>query len=155
MSPEESDPTGLHPDTPEEATPALVPSETAAAVVAPTGKRPAFSKIRRELSEQDLANPGVQKMLLEELERAEEKLETAEGYRHKFHIADRETGVLRQQLQSQKANEILYAAGVAVGSILIGIGPSFWDTKGGWFVPLLGVVLLVGSLASRIVKYES
>src|SRR5689334_5574086 len=116
MSPDEQHTAGLPSDTPEETAPAIVPMETAAAVVAPTGKRPAFSKIRRELSELELANPGVQKMLLDELVRADNELETAESYLGKFHAADKEAGILKQQLRSQRANEVLYAAGLAVGS---------------------------------------
>src|SRR5690242_19229632 len=47
--------------------------ETVAATttVAPTGKRQAFRDIRRQLQEQELSNPGVQKLLLEELETAD------------------------------------------------------------------------------------
>lgn len=156
MSSEQPEPTGPPPDTPEETAPALLPIPAPTpAIVASTGKRPAFSKIRRELSEQDLATPGVQKMLLEELERAESKLESAESYSDKFHAADKEAGILRQQLKTQKAQEVLYAAGIAVGSVMIGLGLSLWSAKGGWLVPLLGLVLLGGSLVSRIIRYES
>lgn len=125
-------------------------SMAAAAVVATTGKRQAFSNIRRQLSETDLGSPGVQKMLLEELDRAESQCEVAEGFRERFHLADKEAAILREKLKTVTAMEIFFGLGVAIGSILIGLAPYFWDQKAkGELMLAIGAVVLIGSAVAR------
>jgi hypothetical protein len=125
----------------------------AAAAVATSGKRQAFSNIRRQLSETDLASPGVQKMLLEELDRAESQCEVAEGFRERFHLADKEAAVLREKLKTVTAMEIFFGLGVAIGSILIGLAPYFWDQQAkGELMLAIGAVVLIGSAVARKIK---
>ncbi len=126
---------------------------TAAAVVATTGKRQAFSNIRRQLSEADLASPGVQKMLLEELERAESQCEIAEGFRERFHSADKDAAVLRERLKTVTALEVYFGLGVAIGSIMIGLAPYLWDHKApGTLLLVVGAVVLIGSAIARKIQ---
>jgi len=128
-------------------------SIAAVAVVATSGKRQAFSNIRRQLSEADLASPGVQKMLLEELDRAESQCEVAEGFRERFHSADKEAAVLREKLKTVTAMEVFFGLGVAMGSIMIGLAPYFWDDKGrGGLLLAIGTVVLIGSAVARKIK---
>lgn len=125
----------------------------ATAAVATSGKRQAFSNIRRQLSEIDLASPGVQKMLLEELDRAESQCEVAEGFRERFHAADKEAAVLREKLKTVTAMEVFFGLGVAIGSIMIGLAPYFWDQKAKGVLTLaIGTVVLIGSAVARKIK---
>src|SRR6266478_2139713 len=59
-----------------------------------SGRRQAFKYIRRQLTEADLASSGVQKMLLEELQLAEDRCDTLESYIERFHEADKRSAVL-------------------------------------------------------------
>jgi hypothetical protein len=163
MDPEQSKPQAPSPEAEisntEQTTAAVVGVQVGAqdsiavAVVATTGKRQAFSNIRRQLSETDLASPGVQKMLLEELDRAESQCEVAEGFRERFHSADKEAAVLREKLKTVTAMEIFFGLGVAIGSILIGLAPYFWDQKAkGELMLAIGTVVLVGSAVARRIK---
>jgi hypothetical protein len=89
-------------------------------------------------------------MLLEELERAEAQCEIAEGYRERFHTADRDAAVLREKLKAVTAMEIYFGLGVAIGSTLIGLAPYFWDQKAkGALMLAIGVVVLVGASVAR------
>jgi hypothetical protein len=125
----------------------------AAAAVATSGKRQAFSNIRRQLSETDLASPGVQKMLLEELDRAESQCEVAEGFRERFHTADKEAAILREKLKTANTVEVFFGLGVAIGSAMIGLAPYFWDKRAeGMILLTVGAIMCIGSSIARMIK---
>lgn len=130
---------------------ALVVEETRVTGVATTGKRQAFRDIRRQLQEQELANPGVQKLLLEELETADAKCEILEGYVDRFHEADKRAAILEEKLRPQTALEICFGFGVGLGCAIMGLAPLFWDTSiRGPIVLAVGVLLVVGATIARI-----
>jgi hypothetical protein len=130
-----------------------LPEESPIKTVAPTGKRQAFRDIRRQLQEQELSNPGVQKLLLEELETADSRCEVLEGYVDRFHESDKRAAVLEEKLRTQTAFEILFGVGVGLGCAIIGLAPLFWDsTVKGPIILAVGVLLVAGSAAARIVK---
>jgi hypothetical protein len=121
--------------------------------VATTGKRQAFRNIRRQLQEQELLSPGVQKLLLEELETADARCEILEVYVDRFHEADKRAAVLEEKLKTQKAFEIIFGVGVGVGCAIVGLAPFFWDGSGrGPIVLAVGLVLTLGATTARIVK---
>lgn len=121
--------------------------------VAPTGRRQAFRDIRRQLQEAELASPGVQKLLLEDLERAESECDVLQGYVERYHQADKRAAVLEERLRTHTAVEILFGVGISVGSAIIGFVPSLWDASAKGPVALaLGVLLVGGASIARIVK---
>jgi hypothetical protein len=147
------------PETPrDESTPqkaeepaALVVEETRVTAVATTGKRQAFRDIRRQLQEQELANPGVQKLLLEELETADAKCEILEGYVDRFHEADKRAAILEEKLRPQTALEICFGFGVGLGCAIMGLAPLFWDTTiRGPIVLVVGFLLVAGAAIARM-----
>lgn len=118
-----------------------------------TGKRLALRKLRRELSDDDLKSPGVQKMLLDDLERADADCETFRAYIPLYHEADKRAAVLNERLRTHTALEVMFGVGVAIGGALIGLAPTFWDTQPqGYLAVGLGAVLLVGAAVGRLVK---
>jgi len=120
---------------------------------ATSGKRLVFREIRRQMSDADLASPGVQKLLLDELERAEDTCENLQGYVDRYHEADKRAAVLDEKLRTQNAVEIFFAVGLAMGGAIVGLAPFFWDEPGkGPIVLVVGAVLIVGSCVGRIVK---
>jgi hypothetical protein len=121
--------------------------------IAATGTRQAFRDIRRQLQEADLASPGVQKLLLDDLERAEAHNNILEGYIERYHQADKRAAVLEERLKSEKTIEIMFGVGISVGSALVGAAPSFWEQPhyAGPVVLSLGGLLIVGSIFARIV----
>jgi len=124
-----------------------------ATTVATTGKRQAFRDIRRQLQEAELTNPGVQRLLLEELERADTECEILQGYVQRYYEADKRAAVLEERLRSQTAFEVLFGVGVSLGSAIIGLSPSLWDvTSKGPIALAVGIVLVARSTVARIVK---
>jgi hypothetical protein len=121
------------------------PEEKTTTTVATSGKREAFKAIARQLSQTDLSNPGVQKMLLEDLDRAEAQLEILEGFRDRFHEANTRAAVLREKLQTETALELLATSCFCLGGAAIG------SNKGG-LILVLGIGLILGAVAAKIVR---
>jgi hypothetical protein len=121
--------------------------------VAPTGKRHAFRDIRRQLEDGDLASPGVQKLLLEDLERAESECEILQGYIDRYHEADKRAAVLEERLRTQTALEIMFGVGVGLGGAILGLAPLFWDKQPqGALAMVVGFLLVIGATIGRVVK---
>src|SRR2546430_14984226 len=74
----------------------------------PSGRRQAFRDLRRELTPDDLKNPGVHKMLLDQLDRADADCERLGGYVERFHEADKRAAVLGERGRTQTTIEILF-----------------------------------------------
>jgi len=58
-------------------------------------QRTAFSDIRRQISDEELREPGAQKLILQILEDTEIRLTDAKSFIDRFHKADKEVGVLK------------------------------------------------------------
>ena len=123
------------------------------AAVAPTGRRQALQNLRRQLTDSELANPGVQKLLLDQLDSADSDCERLTGYVERFHEADKKSAVLEEKLRAQTAFDIVVGAGIAVGSAVIGLAPSFWDkTDKGPISLAVGSFLVVGAVVARLFR---
>ncbi len=121
--------------------------------VAPTGRREAFREIRRQLSEEDLSSRGVQKLLLDELERAEAECEILIGYVERFHEADKRAAVLDERVKTATALEIMFGVGIGVGGAIMGLAPLFWqDQPKGYIALAVGLLLSLGATIARLMK---
>lgn len=119
-----------------------------------TGRRPALGNLRRELLDTESAHPGVQKLLLDRLDRAESECGDLRAYVEKFHEADKTAAVLKAQLKTGTAFELLCGGGFGCGGILIGISPSLFDTHlvAAIVILVVGVIFIVTSTTARIVQ---
>ena len=148
-----ADKTPKHEESPSAPTTQLEVTKATVETVAFSGRRQAFKDIRRQLTEADLSTPGVQKMLLEDLQLAEDKCDILEGYVERFHEADKRAAVLEEKLITQNALEILFAVGLGVGCGIIGVTPLFWDaTSKGPIALAIGVLLVGGATGARLLK---
>jgi hypothetical protein len=128
-----------------------IPAHTAGTV--PASGRQAFRDIRRQLTDHDLASPGVQKLLLDELERSEAQCEILNGYVERFHIADKRAAVLEEKNRTVVALEVVFGVGVGVGCAIIGLSPLLWPQQpNGWIALAVGVLLVLGTSIARVVK---
>src|SRR4051794_275993 len=102
--------------------PETQPDESGAQpVAAPTSKsRRALSRLKRELTEEELATSGVQKMLLEEIERVQEEVNELRLLQAQYHTADKAVAVLTEKLRTKLGAEIISAACLTVGAAAIG-----------------------------------
>lgn len=121
------------------------------AVAAEAAKaRCAFSKVRRELSEEELSSAAVARLLLDEVERLEHQVTELSEFRDRFHKTDTQKAVLEERIRKSIASDIIFGLALTVGAILIGLTPSLWATKPQGPISLaLGVVLLGGGVILR------
>jgi hypothetical protein len=126
--------------------------EQAEPVTPLTGTRPSFRDLRRQLSDSELAQSGVQKLLIEDFERAEKECLALPIYIEKYHERDKEVTRLTAKLNVNIALEVSTGIGIAGGSAIISLAPYFWkpDTTKGVIALCLGLFFLLGS---SFVKY--
>ena len=110
-----------------------------------------FVNIKRDLNEDDLKNPAVQRLLLSDNDKLEHQVHKLELINEKFHILDKECAVLREQLNKNTAFEIIFTTCIAIGSALCGISGLYWTQKG-YILLLIGLGLTFGGILAKIFK---
>lgn len=119
----------------------------------PSGRRQAFRDVRRQLTDDDLQSPGVHKLILDELERAETECDQYRAYLERYHEADRKAAVLEEKLRPSRAVDVLFGVGVGVGSAIMGLAPTFWMVQPlGQLCLAVGAVLVVGATIGKLTK---
>ena len=119
----------------------------------PSGRRQALRDLRRQLTDEDLASPGVQKLLLDDLERADAECDLLNGYVTRFHEADKRAAILEERLRTQTALEVTFGVGVGLGGAIMGLAPSLWNTPPfGSLAIAVGILLSLGATVARVIK---
>jgi len=115
--------------------------------------RQAFTSLRRELSDDELASPGVQKMLLAEIERLEAETAKLGSYQDKFYIADKKATVLEEKNKVQIAHEIITLSCITLGGVSLGYAPAVWSYGSTGFIAIaVGAILIICGIVSKAVK---
>jgi Ca2+-dependent lipid-binding protein len=114
--------------------------------------RKAFSKLRRELSDDELNSPAVQKLLLDNLDELENWNFELETFQDRFHEADKAKAILEEKIKSIQSSEILYTFTLTIGAAIMGLAPTFWITGYGWLIIAVGFLLVIGGLISKFAK---
>ncbi len=115
--------------------------------------RPSFSKLRRELSDDELSSPAVQRLLLDEIERLDRQVSELESYRKGFYDMGKRTAVLEQKVNRRVASEIMFAVCLCVGAAAMGYAPAVWNHQpSGYLSIAFGAVLIFGGAISRLVQ---
>jgi hypothetical protein len=83
------------------------------------GRRPSFRDIRLQMSPEELQQSGVQRLLIENLERADIECDRLQGFVGKYHEADKKAAVLEEKLKSNIAIEVLTGGGYALGGVIV------------------------------------
>jgi hypothetical protein len=118
-----------------------------------TGKRQSVRNIARQLTDDDLGQLGVVKLIIENLDRAELECETLQVYVEKYHQADKNCGIYEERAKTSTAIEVAFAVFVGLGCAIIGLVPSFWDqTSRGPLALGIGILLVVGGIVTRVIK---
>ncbi len=129
------------------------PEDLPAPVVAKTKGRQAFSRIRRELSEEELATPAVQRMLVAEMERLDEETIDLRDYRERYYVAERGEAILEERLKKNKAADIVFGVTLSVGAAALGYAPALWNNQpSGAIAIVFGVVLILSGIAARTIS---
>jgi hypothetical protein len=119
----------------------------------PVGRQ-IFRSLSRELNDTDLANPGVQKMLLSELERVDGECGTLRGYSERFHEADKQVGILREKLRTVTSIEVIFGVGMAIGGAVLTLAFSFPEAMKSYkeVFLIVGGVIILGVIGARLIK---
>lgn len=118
------------------------------------GSVQAFRDIRRELTEDDLKHPGVQKLILDRLDAALARCELLASFESRFHDKDKRVAVLEEKIKRGVALDIAWGAGVSIGLTLVALAPVMWDFQPAWIGRIslvLGALLIAGGIAIRAV----
>lgn len=132
----------------------LAPEDTGEGTASSNAKgRRAFINLRRELSDEELSSPAVQRMLVDEIERIEQDNIRLSKFQDLYYEADRESAVLREKLKINLSQEVIFGVCLTVGAALISFAPLLWKHEPlGWISIALGVILIIGGVASKVVK---
>jgi hypothetical protein len=122
--------------------------------IPPTGKRLALRNVKKQLTDEELAQSGTQKMLLEMLEDAENESENLKNYVSSFYEADKKAAILGEKLNTEKSIEVFFGVGVGLGGAIFGLAPFFWakDTTYGLICLGIGLCLTIGTCIGRAVR---
>ena len=117
----------------------------------------AFSKINRELTEEDLKSPGTQRLILNELDKYEQCKVELDFYREQYYERSSDCKVYEEKLKSNTTNEVASGFLLAFGPSLITLTPSIVDKNGEWYylstiVLIIGIILLAGGIIATIIK---
>lgn len=118
-----------------------------------TGRR-ATSTIRRELSDKDMTNPAVAKLLLDDVERLEQRVDDLTSVQAQFHAADKSAAVLEHKLNASKSEEIVFGVCTTLAGAALGFAPSVWSQANatGPLILAAGVILLICAVIAKAVK---
>jgi len=101
-----------------------------------------YSRIRREISEEDIATPAVQRILLGEVDKLQSQVSSLELIESRYHITDKQAAVLEEKLRSVNSHEVLYSLCLTIGSAIIGLSSAVWDSGHGWISIAIGSILV-------------
>lgn len=124
-----------------------------------------YSNIKREISEEDLKSPALQRILLSELDKLENRNLELENIvsvninifntlKDNYHATDKQKEVLEEKLKNHKSQEILYSFCLTSGSIIIGLAKLVWAEGYGELFLGIGLFLIIGGILSKAVKWN-
>jgi hypothetical protein len=116
------------------------------------GKSGAFSKLSRELSDTDLTNPVVARMLLDERDRLLQEKATLESYRDSYYKADKRAEVAESLIAGQKTNQVLYTISQTLGGAIFGAAFSIDDSQTFWIFLVIGAILSIGTIVINLFR---
>ena len=112
--------------------------------------RRAFSRVRRELTEEEIAHPAVHRLILDEVDQLEQEVTELTDFRDRYYETDRGRAVLDEKLRQKKSGEVLQDAALGVGFLFIGLAPSAWTLQPyGYLTVAGGVILIFGALVAK------
>ena len=111
--------------------------------------RRAFQNITRELSDDDLTNPAVGKLLLNELDRLEIENDELKDYQDRFYETDKKVAVLQKKNKTNLATQIISGGCFTIGGALLGHGMS---EPSDWGIMVCGALVLIIAIAAIFAK---
>jgi hypothetical protein len=116
-----------------------------------TGKRRSLERLGRRLTDEEWKSPGVGKVLLDLLDRADEECDELRPFRRLYYEAHEQAAVLEAKAKQATNTDIAYGVGVGVGSAILALAPSTWNQQPiGWICIAVGAVLIIGGIVIKV-----
>lgn len=130
------------------------PDTPAGSALVPVSKsRMSLTRVRRELTDDELGSPAVQKMLIDEIERLERESSELADFRDRFYDADKRAAIILEREKKSISGEVIFGVCLSVGAAAVGYAPAVWSTPPqGPIALVFGAVLMIGGIVSRLVK---
>jgi len=108
----------------------------------------AYGNLPRGLTSDELLQTGTQKLILNDLSKAESKISELEPFREKYNNVFTEKCILEEKLAKTKRSEILYSFCITTGGLIIGLTKIFIDANGTLAVIMIaiGALLILGGI---------
>ena len=117
------------------------------------GRRRSFRQVRRELNEDELGSSGVQKMLLDELERMDGAENELKSVKMKYFEAEKSLAVTSEKLKTHHAFDLLSTGTVAIGSLVFGGALSLENTdRLFWILVVVSLILVAIGIIAKVVR---
>jgi hypothetical protein len=113
-----------------------------------------YSKLRRELSDDELSNPAVQKLLISEIDKLEMRVAALEICERDFYEVDKAKAVLEEKMKAHNSQEILYGFCLSIGSAILSLSSMVKLSETGWIFLIVGGLLIIGGILSKFVKWS-
>jgi len=108
--------------------------------------------MRREMTDEELGNSGVQKVLMDDLDRLEAENADLRRYMDRFHEADKENAVLKEKNKYNLASDIAFGGFMTIGASAIGYSPVLAPVPHASEIALwIGVILLIAGIVSKAI----
>lgn len=118
----------------------------------------AFDKIHRELTDDELKNPIVQKWLISEVDKLHSCENKLSALQKDYHKLDKENAVLKTKSEGSLISEILSCTMFAIGPAMLGLTPSLLQNGKMWYMSwiilVLGIVLLLGAIIAKTLNLK-
>jgi hypothetical protein len=129
-----------------------LPDDSGAQLIAPGPQkaRRAFSRLKRELTEEEICQPGVQKLVLEDHERLEGENRELRAFRDKYFGVSERLAVFEAGRKHKMAWEVVSSGCIALGAIVVGFTSSLWSSQpAGWLALIFGSLVLLLGISAR------
>jgi len=117
----------------------------------PKGRRRSLGKVRRELTEEELGSPGVQKMLLDEVDRLDGIEGDLKSVSEKCQATETKLAVANEKLKTSGAFDIISIGTIAIGSLLFGAVFSMEDNQElFWIIIVISLILVAAGIGAKV-----
>jgi hypothetical protein len=115
-------------------------------------KSDAYGNLVRGLTSDELTQSGTQKLILNDLEKAETKIIELQPYMKLYNDVYTEKCILDEKLSKTKQAEILYSFCITSGGIIIGLSKVFMESNQNLAIIMIiiGALLIIGGLLFKI-----
>lgn len=110
----------------------------------------AYERVDTHIRTNDLKNPIVGKLLLQERDKLIGQIALLEKFRSDYYGVDKTCGVLEQKIRGENKFQILYSFCLALAGVIVGIVISLPDGFGKVVVLCVGVLLFIVSICLAI-----